>query len=104
MLLFVGVMRTFYHTSRKKAIKYSLRLHRFFDTSFKFQFAGMPPRATRAFGPFNISTFRPIRYCKSKLQFCEPMTGVTFLCPNKKVTKEVGLRGKAALPRDTRSP
>ena len=39
-----------------------------------------------------------------ELEFIELMTGVTFLCPNKKVTKEVGLRGKAALPRDTRSP
>ena len=29
-----------------------------------------------------------------KFQFIELMTGVTFLCPNKKVTKEV-VRGEA---------
>ena len=39
-----------------------------------------------------------------KLGFVDPMDDVTFLCPNKKVTKEVGLRGKAELPLDTRSP
>ena len=32
-------------------------------------------------------------YITLKFQFCELMTGVTFLCPNKKVTKEVGIGG-----------
>ena len=37
-----------------------------------------------------------------KLAFIDPMCDVTFLCPNKKVTKEVVLRDKTELPHDTR--
>ena len=37
-------------------------------------------------------------------KFINQSIGVTFLSPNKKVTKEIGLRGKAELPLDTRSP
>ena len=34
------------------------------------------------------------QFWKDKLEFIDPMHDVTFLCPNKKVTKEV-VRGEA---------
>ena len=57
--------------------------------NFKFQFVGMPPRATRDFGVYRIRHHRPIRYCGSSnfsLWGCPHEQLVTSVCTASGIT------------------
>ena len=70
---------------------------------FKFQFIGESPLTTRDCCIVQNPPLQPDTVALAfKLQFIAPMIGVTFLCTNKKVTKEVVI-GEAFVSR-SRAP